>query len=101
MINKLRTPLVTVAFKVNGRLPKEMQHVIEVMIPNLLQLLNTAYRSPESLNRFYEKINEFCREEMIDILGDDAKPQKFEVCDDWKRGLRTAHNTCTNCGGKH
>lgn len=105
MLNKLKTPVINVAWVASMQgAPKEARAAIEEDFRLLVSLYVSCVMRGKR-EALLEKINEFCKQEIIEIAdvlrGEFQQTNTASVCDDWKRGLRNPHGGCTNCGAKH
>lgn len=100
-MNKIKTHVLNVAWKANSQIPKPIADALEQDFHRLI-VLYTYCASHGKMEALQAKLNEFCKQEIIeiaDIIRDAEK--SAPVCEDWKKGFRTTHGACTNCGARH
>ena len=105
MLNKIRTPIIDVAFKAAANIPPDVQRAIEHEFHMYLNLFVGAF-SARKEEKLFLHLREFVIAEMRELLDaydsrTPSAPVPIVTCEDWKRGLRTPQGTCTNCGTKH
>lgn len=68
MLVKMRTPIASIAYKIDSRFPEEIRKQLEIELSMYLQLFSVAIVGGDMADRFRKVISGFCEAEHLERM---------------------------------